>query len=435
MVKKARIIVSILVIVIIGFLVIPMESDNSESITTVNDYDFVSSNDITMDQVLVDQAFQEYSIVETNRVFTESDQSLVEQFLDESGLPSSSEKFGIEVQTVLFDSNQVQYNESSILSIPEDPLSVIDEQGRILDLGTIQTSFLGITTDSQRGSEQIFNLDGTVKFYLDDDLVATKKLYSSESGDSNTHELSVVDSIPPKSFDRPTVFTFTLSDEGRDWQDKSNHVYRVVITEINAELKSNNDIKKYTWNGEKIAYELKVTVDDTKKVILNEQNNAISIFKDDSTIQVCGMSAKQELPYKGWQTFSSDNPRVIVKIPMTSNELSSPVIKVIDFDYVSENPKIPKFNGRHWFSNIAVNDSCSEKVDGIPRNTNILIILDYDDNKRDVEYEIKTPLIQKNYYIHEILKYEKYPIADQYRDIRWFGYNVSYDRTDTNILD
>ena len=179
MVSKARIIVSVLVIAIIGILVVPMESDNSETITTVYESDIVSSDDINMDQAIIDQAIQEYSIIETNRVFTESDQSLVEQFLDESGLPSSSEKFGIEVQTVLFDSDQVQYPESSILEIPQDPLSVVDDQGRVLDLGSIQTSFLGITTDSQRGSEQQFNLDGTVEFYLDDELIATKKLYLS----------------------------------------------------------------------------------------------------------------------------------------------------------------------------------------------------------------------------------------------------------------
>ena len=108
-------------------------------------------------------------------------------------MPSSSEKFGIEVQTVLFDSYQKQFPSSSILDIPQEALSVIDEQGRVLDLGSIQTSFLGITTGSERGSEQQFNLDGTVKFYLDNDLIATKKLYSSESGDSNTHQLTIQD--------------------------------------------------------------------------------------------------------------------------------------------------------------------------------------------------------------------------------------------------
>lgn len=443
MVKKARIIVSVLVIVIIGFLVIPVESDDSESITTIYESDFVKSDDINMDQVIIDQAIQEYSIIETNRVFTESDQSLVEQFLDESGLPSSSEKFGIEVQTVLFDSDQVQYPESSILGIPQDPLSVVDEQGRVLDLGTIQTSFLGITTDSQRGSEQQFNLDGTVKFYLDDDLVATKKLYSSESGDSNTHNISLLDSIPPKSFDRPTTFTFTLSDEGRDWKDKSNHVYRVVITEINAELKSDNDIKTYTWNGEEIVYELKVTVDGSKRVILNESGKAISVFKNDSTIQICGTSTAQEIPYKGWERKFSDNPnvKVFVRDEFNRDGQYFPIgaTPVIDFDFSSDNPKIPKYK-KHWFGKLAVENSCSDKISGIPRNADIVIQLDYDDNSRDSQYDVKTPKTQKNYYVNELLveksRYPVYPDSGSGgNDYISLQYNVGYGGTQSNFIE
>lgn len=433
MVSKARIIVSVLVIAIIGILVVPMESDNSETITTVYESDIVSSDDINMDQAIIDQAIQEYSIIETNRVFTESDQSLVEQFLDESGLPSSSEKLGIEVQTVLFDSYQKQFPSSSILDIPQEALSVIDEQGRVLDLGSIQTSFLGITTGSERGSEQQFNLDGTVKFYLDNDLIATKKLYSSESGESNTHQLTIQDSL--QTFDRPTAFTFTLSDEGRDWKDKSNHVYRAVITEINAELRSNNDYKKYTWNGEKIAYELKVTVDGTKKVILDEANNAINIFKDDSTIQICGMSAVAEIPYEGWKRWYSDNPRVTVKVPMTYNELSVPVETIIDFDYQTP-PTNAKCNSKHCFGILNINDSCSAKVDGIPRNTNVIIGLDYDDNSKDIEYNITTPLTQKNYFVSDKFDVKSWIIKNSKGVEYAKGYSLTtnFDFT-TNIID
>jgi|APSaa5957512535_1039671.scaffolds.fasta_scaffold22043_2 hypothetical protein len=428
--KKVRIIVSVLVIAIIGILIVPMESDNSESITTVYESDIVSSDDINMDQIIIDQAIQEYSIIETNRVFTESDQSLIDQFLDESGLPSSSEKLGIEVQTVLFDSYQKQFPSSSILDIPQEALSVIDEQGRVLDLGSIQTSFLGITTGSERGSEQQFNLDGTVKFYLDNDLIATKKLYSSESGDSNTHQLTIQDSL--QTFDRPTAFTFTLSDEGRDWKDKSNHVYRAVITEINAELRSNNDYKKYTWNGEKIAYELKVTVDGTKKVILDEANNAINIFKDDSTIQICGMSAIAEIPYDGWKRWYSDNPRVTVKVPMTYNELSTVISNMpsaIDLQF--ENPVIPKpsFGGKHWFGKLAIQEPCSAKIDGIPRGTNVIIGLDYDDNSKDIEYNILTPLSQKNYHVTSTFNVESYNVK------LGTAYVINDGETKTNILD
>ena len=163
---------SVLIILSIG--IIP-PSSNNEAITTT--YESNVNFDDYDDDDLIDYGYfdeiglidSELSIIETERVFTESDQSLVEQFLDEQGLPSSSEKLGIEVQTALFDSNQKQYDYSNIVGIPQ--LAVTDDLGRVLDLGTIQTSFLAVTADNER----TLNLYGTVEFYLDDDLITTKK--------------------------------------------------------------------------------------------------------------------------------------------------------------------------------------------------------------------------------------------------------------------
>lgn len=407
MVKKARVIVSILVIVIIGFLVIPNENDNSDTlVTTVYQTDFVESDDINMDQSIIDQAIQEYSIIENARVFTESDQSLVEQFLDESGLPSSSEKFGIEVQTVLFDSAQNQYPESSILDIPE--LSVTDEFGRVLDLGSIQTSFLGITTDSNRGSETQFNLQGTVNFYLDDDLVAEKKLFASESGSAESYELFIVDPFSstsiPTTFDRPKAFTFTLSDEGRDWEDQSFHTYRVVVTDIDAELISNKDRKYFSWNGQEVVYELKVKVNENKKVIIDGFNQAIEVFKNDSTIQLCGVANVEEVRYQGWIREKAKVPLVTV-----TNAYSSILVPQQNepdwngksyIEFIPKDAEIPRFKGKHLFDTVTVENSCSPKYEGIPRDTDIIIEVVDSFNGRTF-YEVHTPKSQFNYYINQ----------------------------------
>ena len=391
--KKVRIIVSLLVIAIIGVLIVPPIDESNDVITkTYETPDIVSSDDINFDQDIVDQAFQAYSIIETNRVFTTSDQSVVEQFLDENDLPSSSEKFGIEVQTVLFDSDLKQYPSSSVLSIPE--LSITDDQGRVLDLGTIQTSFLGINSDSERGDETSFNLDGTVKFYLDDDLITTKKLYSSETGSSDNYKLAILDSLPPTSFDRPQAFTFTLSDEGSDWLDKSEHTYRIVVTEINAEINSNENIKKFSWSGEKIAYELKVKVDESKKVVYDYKGEAISIFKNDSTLQICGNSIYQkensQAPQQGLKTISP--PSVVVR-DTGGNILTSAEHTATDASQgVAEGR-----NQKTWYGISSVN-SCSEKTYGIPRDADIIFTV----NGKD--YPVHTPKSQINYHLNAFLE-------------------------------
>lgn len=397
--KKIRIIVSLLVVAIIGILIIPPQDNSNEVIIQS---DVITSDDINLDQDIIDEAFQAYSIVDTERVFTESDQSIIEQFLDENDLPSSSEKFGIEVQTVLFDSDQKEYPSSSVIGIPS--LVVTDDQGRVLDLGSIQTSFLGINSDSERGDEKSFNLDGTVKFYLDDDLISTKKLYSSETGSNDNYKLSILDSIPPPSFDRPQAFTFTLSDEGSDWLDQSEHTYRVVVTEINAEINSDDNIKKFSWNGEKIAYELKVKVDEKKKVVYDYTGKAISIFKDDSTIQVCGVGKYQKFPYLGIRTIESTNPSVTVKD--TSGNILAQTDGIVSHSY-----PVPTCNAKHCYPTIS-SSACTEKISGIPRDK--LIVIDVLLGAEKMSYTLKTPLSQKNYYLNQGLESDNEYKCKQY---------------------
>jgi len=328
----------------------------------------------------------ELSIIETERVFTESDQSLIERFLDENDLPSSSEKLAIEVQTVLFDSDQKQYPSSNIIGIPE--LSVYDEQNRLLDLGTIQTSFLAITANTEKS----FTLDGTVKFYLDDTLITTKRIYGSDTNTQN-HELALVDSLPNTSFDRPKAFTFTLSDEGRDWQDESEHIYRVVLTQINAQVDSDNDFKSFSWTGENVVYDLKVKVDEAKKVILDENNSAIQIFKNNNTLQLCGKGSSHEVPYAGVIRHYADPPDVIIR------NLDGDILLDVKF---FPNETNPQFSGKHAYGQLWGASSCSEVFTGIPRGADLTIELNFGQYMayQDKIFNFQTPTSQKNYFIN-----------------------------------
>ena len=387
--------ISAIIILSIGILP-PPQQDNviTNSVTTqeltqeeIDNFDEEFTFDVDNLQEI------EFSIIDTERVFTTSDQSAIEQFLDENDLPSSSEKFGIEVQTVLFDSDLKQYPTSNVIAIPE--LSITDDQGRVLDLGTIQTSFLGINSDSERGDETSFNLDGTVKFYLDDDLITTKKLYSSETGSNENYKLSILDSIPPTSFDnRPQAFTFTLADEGADWLDKSEHTYRIVVTEINAEINSNENIKKFSWNGEKIAYELKVKVDESKKVVYDYKGEAVSIFKNDSTLQICGYSIYQkensQAPIQGEKTISP--PSVVVRDTSGNILASAEHTATVAVAGIAEGR-----NQKTWYG-VSTVGSCSEKTYGIPRDADIIFTVN------DKDYPVHTPKSQINYHLNAFLE-------------------------------
>lgn len=396
MVKKARIIVSVLVLGIFAVLLLPPETNSNEPIAKIVESDFISSDEINMDQVIIDQAIQEYSIIETNRVFTESNDSLITRFLDEQGV-GLSEKFGIETQVAVFDSDGNVYNESDVFGISE--LSVVDEQGRLLDLGSIQVTFESISKEIETTS----NVWGKVEFYLDDDMVDSKYLWASYSS-SNRDLLSVVNSLsfnnkvpinPSFSEQEKRNHTFTLSDEGRNWLDGSEHSYRVVITEIHSELNSSNDYKKFDWTGQHIAYELKVKVNEEKKVILDENNSAIEIFKSDSILRLCGNTSLERVGGNngGDKKYTAKPPIVTVK----SNDGS--VLFVADFE-----PKMASF-GESTYSDSFLSyskigyynktfllETCQDFT-GIPRNDTIIFEID------GKQFTIDTPKSQKNYNI------------------------------------
>ena len=262
-----------------------------------------------------------------------------------------------------------------------------------------------------------FNLEGNVKLYLDNTLIVEKKLYSSEQGNSKTHELSLVDNLPPITFDRPKAFTFTLSDEGSDWEDKSEHTYRVVITDISAELKSNKDIEKYSWSGEQIAYELKVKLDETKKVVLGEDNYAISILKNDSTIQVCGSSMYQN-------GYSIKTP----KLGLTTASPPSVVVTDLDGNVLSSIEDFSAGNAGKSSGNITTYaNTCSEKIGGIPRDADVIFTV----NGKD--YPIHTPLTQFNYNIDQGLEKTGQKSCVVYRNSHHCAYHYAPSTPTSNF--
>ncbi len=393
-----------------------------------------SSNTITannaefdVDQDIISQAFLN-SVINTNVILTDSDQSLIERFLDEQGV-GLTEKFGIQTNIALVDSDSnVVDTQSSILGVSQ--LSVTDEQGNLLDLGAVQVTMKGIS----QSKETSVNIWGTVEFFLDDDKVDTKKIWASGQN-VNTLDLSLVDSLTfdntntnsqldsqiaghqsklnivgtastaqlrdmanslniqfdsprdvietelrkeilflqsqfnsdiktanPPSFSQQEKKnqTFTLSDEGRNWVDQSEHTYRVVITQVHAKLESDSVVKEFNWSGQNIAYELKVKVNGAKKVILGADNKSLEIFKSDTTLNISGAEI-----------------HFAVSSPFLGNEgdfsAIPPLVKITDID-----------------GNLILDAHHSGSYTGIPRGTDIILTIN------GVDYPYTTSNSQEN---------------------------------------
>ena len=389
--------ISAIIILSIGILP-PPQQDNEVIVTNTNTEQFANLNEFDESEFInnlnefdVDDLQEiEFSIIDTERVFTESDDSLITKFLDEQNIdsPLSAEKFGIETQVALFDSDNNVYNISDVFGIPQ--LSVTDDEGRVLDLGSIQVTFESIS----KQKETTTDVWGTVEFFLDDTKVDSKYIWGSGSN-SDRLTLSLLDSLsvtnnvavaPSFSEQEKKNHTFTLSDEGRDWVDGSEHTYRVVITKLHANANSEQDPKEFHWTGQHIAYELKVKVDEQKKVVYDYTGKAIQVFKSDNTLQLCGESAIQEIPYRGGVSALAPPPNVKIK--------DQNGIVLVSTSFNPESAKIGKFSGKHAFGQVWKISSCSDVYTGIPRDSELIFEID------SKEYLVKTDSTQKNYYVN-----------------------------------
>ena len=390
------------VIGVIGFAIIFLVFITIPNIGNTNPFESVDIIPQSAEDIINEaKGINQYSVVETDQLFTESNDSVLQQFLDSQNIdsPLSTDKFGIEIQTALFDSDGKKYLNSTTFGVSQ--LSVLDEQGRLLDLGSIQTSFLGFT----RNVEKSTNIWGTVKFYLDDELIETKRIWASSSNQQKTSLLLVnnlsFDStdkilpINPLFSDRKTNFTFTLSDEGRNWVDGSEHYYRVILTDIHAIVDSDGDFKKFSWNGENIAYELKVKVDGSKKVVLNTDNKVISVLKTDGELHLCGQN-KLDATRGGFPSVNA-SPYPVSVMYSDGTKIFDAVFSGIPTESASERVSSGAF----------VIGKCDVFI-GIPRASDIVFVIN------GVSYQVRTPSNQQNY--NESAYFDSgYAITPKYR--------------------
>lgn len=247
------------------------------------------------------------SLVNSNIDFIESDNSKIQNFFDgtvelpniNGAEPTSpdattilpvSDRFVLETVVVKFDSNQVQTTESDLIELDPateqeiidsfnfDTLSLVDSEGNLLDLGAVQVGFFGVVNTNNE-----IDFSGKAKFMLDDRIVGEK--HFGAFGDTVNKKLRASLSDTPTSARSPN-FTFTFADEGADWQSGEVHTFRVVITDIKAQVQDEKGKSKFfTFNGAYTAYRLEMKVDDSKRVVIDDElDKAVSVFIDDGRL-------------------------------------------------------------------------------------------------------------------------------------------------------
>lgn len=235
------------------------------------------------------------SVIDIDNVI-ESNDSFVDQFLGTMGYLDSN--YGIETVTLMIDPFGNTKTSPSILNIPAFSITA---NNQTIDLSSVKTSFFFITKQKLTS----INVQGDVEFYLDDDLIDGGKKKFFLSGDSITNKtipMYLGDSSFVPFSQRKDGFGFTFVDEIPKWTDRTNHDYRVVIKSLKGDISlETGEPKKIDWNGEFVAYDLKMYYDDSKLAVIKDSKLDLEL-KSDSVISSCGLGPQAVLGGAGLNT-------------------------------------------------------------------------------------------------------------------------------------
>ena len=198
---------------------------------------------------------------------------------------SETTLIGIKAKITDYQTHSLNLNVDNIKLVNKNsnnlqPLSFFDDEGHVLDLGSIQVGFFAIAN-----FKDDFDVEGTVEFWLDDKKIATKKIFAKPDGKQEDKKRLYVDDAIKREFENPSQgFTFTFSDEGANWSHDSVHYFRVILFDVKAKSQQGDE---FNWSGEKVVYTKKMTVDERKLVAKEGDDSAVAIFKSDITLTRC----------------------------------------------------------------------------------------------------------------------------------------------------
>lgn len=361
-----------------------------------------------------------------------------QNFLEVIGF-QSIDQFGVGTFVTLKDIQGNEKTSSSILAVPL--LSLETPEGFFPS--ELNVRFFGVLKDQEAVS---LNLEGTVDFLIDQQVIETKKLFQSSSIiDANQIELFVVDSIPAPFDQRVLEFNYQFDEETIDPTPalllqfpegsifscpvKTNvlveeqsiiiaiaelkatklvvspdiggmftrcigdlnillselqgapiteHTFRIIIKDLIGTYQAAGKDNIINWSGEFIAYELDFTIDKRLITIINEDQQVVSVLKNDGRLLVSGSSSKTTT-----STVSGTFPFTCTK--------STPEIGILFNVEVFEN--LNNFTGIKIGEVLATNDITIQTIEGLQRNGKYIVRV------QGQEFLIDTPMTQKDYSI------------------------------------
>ncbi len=308
------------------------------------------------------------SIINDPLVVPESDQSLIEQFLDLATTP----KIGIAVDVTLIDSDFRRIDvPTNFLNIPATilPLTLLDADGNIFDLGSVTIGFTAVSN-----LDTILDVSGKFDIFLNDKPLATQDFFGRGTPDAdNKLKLQTTGGKDAVTFifqdEPPTAFIVGTT---------LDNSYSVFIKEVSITAGEGFDTVVYGFKGNFNAYTLRLQFNEDGVVVRDNTGTAISVFPSDSTIKSCGQNRGHINNFIGSTDIGFGVTARIVQVFDDPNGL--PIVTSV----------LPVFGNREAD---AFRQGCGTVVSGIPRDSELIFRV------AGLEFNVTTEKTQQNFVI------------------------------------
>lgn len=157
-------------------------------------------------------------------------------------------------------------------------LSIVknDAEGRILDLGFIETSLIGKTIfDNEKVTVQ-----GVLETRIDDKTISKHQV--TASGITVNKEL-------PLKIDGQNQFIFSLDEQ--NFKEDSFHTFKIMLNDFVVNIGEGNQQRTFEYHTPFLVYVLEFNVKAGEIIAYGVDDKAISVLKSDSTFVTCGLSS------------------------------------------------------------------------------------------------------------------------------------------------
>jgi len=244
------------------------------------------------------------------------------------------DKFNI---NILFNNPQVVGNSvikrQAIEAIQQLSIIKNEADGRILDLGFIETSLVGKTIFD---NEKVL-LQGTLETRIDDKTISTHQVTGSDI---------TVNKQLPLRIDGQNEFVFSLDKQ--NFVTDSFHTFKLILNDFVVNVGEGDKQRTFEYHTPFLVYVLEFNVRSGEILAYSVQDKAISVLKSDSTFVTCGLSSGED--------------------PIKEPKVLPPVVSVIQngFTIATTNPEA----GQN-IPNLGKNAEFCSTIPDLPRDTKL----------------------------------------------------------------